>query len=171
MEITAHSRSAVVAYQDLLRLHLGERASNLVGTIEERQRNGRIYLYKRFRIGNQMMSWYLGEDKPELRARLNRAEELKADVEARRKRMARLARTLRAEGLIATDRETGSQLLEFSDLAAPWSGHRHTASTRANSVCTWIMRNWPNPAILILPVSSGSPLFWKTRSKRILPRS
>ncbi|MFC4350539.1 GSU2403 family nucleotidyltransferase fold protein [Fodinicurvata halophila] len=114
MEISAHSRPAVVAYQDLLRLHLDERASNLVGTIEERQRNGRTYLYERFRIGTEMMSRYLGEDKPELRARLERAETLKADREARRKRMTRLAKTLRAEGFITTDRETGSILLAFS---------------------------------------------------------
>lgn len=114
MKILSHSRPAIVAYQDLLRLHLDERASGLVGTIEERKRNGRTYLYERFRIGTEMMSRYLGEDKPELRARLERAEALKADGEERRKRMARLARTLRAEGLITTDRETGSLLLAFS---------------------------------------------------------
>ncbi len=114
MDIVPHSRPAVVAYQDLLRLHLDERASSLIGTIEERQRNGRTYLYERFRLGTEMMSRYLGEDKPELRTRLDRAQALKADAEARRKRMTRLARTLRAEGLIATDRETGSILLAFA---------------------------------------------------------
>ena len=114
MTILAHSRPAVVAYQDLLRLHLDERASSLVGTIEERQRNGRTYLYERFRIGTQMMSRYLGEDEPELRARLERAEALKAEAETRRKRMTRLAKTLRAEGFITTDRQTGSLLLAFS---------------------------------------------------------
>lgn len=114
MEITAHSRPAIVAYQDLLRLHLDERASSLVGTVEERKRNGRTYLYERFRIGTEMKSRYLGEDKPELRARLERAEALKAEADARRKRMTRLARTLRAEGFITMDRDTGSMLLAFS---------------------------------------------------------
>ncbi|WP_425419755.1 nucleotidyltransferase family protein [Oricola indica] len=114
MEITAHSRPAVVAYQDLLRLHLDERASGLVGTIEERKRNGRTYLYEKFRIGTEMVSRYLGEDKPDLRARLERAEALKAEADERRKRMTRLARTLRAEGFITTDRDTGSLLLAFS---------------------------------------------------------
>lgn len=114
MEIIAHSRPAVVAYQDLLRLHLDESASSLVGTIEQRRRNGRSYLYERFRIGTKMVSRYLGEDKPELRARLERAEALKADADARRKRMARLARTLRAEGFVTTDRATGSMLFAFS---------------------------------------------------------
>ena len=114
MEIVAHSRPAVVAYQDLLRLHLDEKASNLIGTIEERRRNGRTYLYERFRIGNKMISRYLGEDKPDLRERLECAEALKASAEARRKRMVRLTRTLRAEGFITTDRDTGSILLAFS---------------------------------------------------------
>lgn len=114
MKIESHSRPAVVAYQDLLRLHLDEKASSLIGTIEERKRNGRIYLYERFRMGTEMMSRYLGEDRPQLRERLERAETLRAEAQERRKRMTRLARTLRAEGFIASDRETGSMLLAFS---------------------------------------------------------
>jgi len=114
MDIVAHSRPAVVAYQDLLRLHLDERAANTVGAIEERHRNGRTYLYERFRIGTDMVSRYLGEDRPELRARLEKAQALKADTEGRRKQMTRLARTLRAEGFIAADRQTGSILLAFA---------------------------------------------------------
>lgn len=108
------SRAAQVAYQDLLRLHLDETASGLVGSIEERHRNGRCYLYDRFRIGTEMKSRYLGEATPELRARLARAAALKAEAEGRRAAMARLARLLRAEGLIATDRDTGSMLLAFA---------------------------------------------------------
>ncbi|MTH61607.1 nucleotidyltransferase family protein [Paracoccus litorisediminis] len=114
MTITSHSRAAQVAYQDLLRLHLDETASELIGSIEERARNGRTYLYDKFRIGTEMKSRYLGEDTPELRARLTRATELKAAAEPRRKTMARLARVLRAEGFIATDRNTGSLLLAFA---------------------------------------------------------
>ena len=114
MTITSHSRAAQVAYQDLLRLHLDETASELIGSIEERARNGRTYLYDKFRIGTEMKSRYLGEDTPELRARLTRATELKAAAEPRRKTMARLARVLRAEGFIATDRDTGSLLLAFA---------------------------------------------------------
>ncbi|MBD9529736.1 GSU2403 family nucleotidyltransferase fold protein [Paracoccus sp. PAR01] len=114
MTITSHSRAAQVAYQDLLRLHLDETASELIGSIEERPRNGRTYLYDKFRIGTEMKSRYLGEDTPELRARLIRAAELKAAAEPRRKTMARLARVLRAEGFIATDRDTGSLLLAFA---------------------------------------------------------
>ncbi|WP_347309644.1 nucleotidyltransferase family protein [Defluviimonas sp. SAOS-178_SWC] len=114
MEIVAHSRPALVAYQDLLRLHLDERAAGFTGSIEERTRNGRTYLYERFRLGTEMQSRYLGEDTPELRARLEKAQALKAQGDQRRARMTRLARTLRAEGFVTTDRETGSMLLAFS---------------------------------------------------------
>ena len=114
MPVQSHSRAAHVAYQDLLRLHLEDSASELVGSIEERHRNGRSYLYDKFRLGTEMKSRYLGEGTPELRARLARAAELKAQGEARRKTMARLARVLRAEGLVATDRDTGSLLLAFA---------------------------------------------------------
>lgn len=112
--VISHSRAAQVAYQDLLRLHLDEAASDLLGSIEERQRNGRSYLYDRFRIGTEMKSRYLGEGTPELRARLAKAVELKAASEARRETMVRLARVLRAEGFIATDRDTGSLLTAFA---------------------------------------------------------
>lgn len=114
MTIISHSRAAQVAYQDLLRLHLEETASGLIGSIEERPRNGRVYLYDKFRLGTEMKSRYLGEGTPELRARLARAADLKAGAEARRQTMARLARVLRAEGFTATDRDTGSLLLAFA---------------------------------------------------------
>jgi hypothetical protein len=114
MDPISHSRAAQVAYQDLLRMHLDEAASEVVGSIEERHRNGRTYLYDRFRIGTEMKSRYLGEDSADLRDRLARAANLKAEAQERKKRMSRLARVLRAEGMIGTDRETGSLLLAFA---------------------------------------------------------
>ena len=114
MPIVSQSRPAQAAYQDLLRLHLDEAASDLVGSVEERTRGGRTYLYDRFRIGTEIRSRYLGEGTADLRERLARAATVKAEGEGRRKRMAQLARVLRAEGFIATDRETGSLLLAFA---------------------------------------------------------
>lgn len=114
MDPISHSRAAQVAYQDLLRMHLDAAASEIIGSIEERRRNGRTYLYDRFRIGTEMKSRYLGEDSPDLRDRLARAADLKAEAQERKKRMSRLARVLRAEGMIGTDRETGSLLLAFA---------------------------------------------------------
>lgn len=114
MGIRSYSRMAQVAYQDLLRLHQDEAASELIGSVEERHRNGRVYLYDKFRIGTDMRSRYLGEGSDELRERLAKAQALKAAGEERRKTMARLARILRAEGFTATDRDTGSLLLAFA---------------------------------------------------------
>lgn len=114
MAIQSLSRTAQVAYQDLLRLHLDEAASEVIGSVEERKRGGRVYLYDKFRIGTEMRSRYLGEATPDLRARLETAAALKADRDTRRKRMSQLARVLRAEGLIATDRDTGSMLAAFA---------------------------------------------------------
>lgn len=114
MNIISHSRIAQVAYQDLLRLHLDDITSNLVGSVEERRRNGRTYLYEKFRLGNAMKSRYLGEGTAELRARLARASDLKAEAQERRKRMSQLASILRAEGFTRTDRETGSMLWAFA---------------------------------------------------------
>lgn len=56
MAIDSHFQTAQVAYQDLLRLHRGEAASELIGSVEERQRNGRVYLCDKFRIGTEMKS-------------------------------------------------------------------------------------------------------------------
>ncbi|MGN7868518.1 nucleotidyltransferase family protein [Paracoccus sp. 22332] len=114
MTVQSQSRAAQVAYQDLLRLHLEDSASDLIGSVEERVRNGRVYLYDKFRIGTQMKSRYLGEGTPDLRQRLARAADLKAQAGDRRRDMARLARVLRAEGFIATDRDTGSLLSAFA---------------------------------------------------------
>ena len=73
MSAISYSRAAQAAYQDLLRLHLEETASELIGSVEERVRNGRSYLYDKFRIGTAMKSRYLGEGTAELHARLARA--------------------------------------------------------------------------------------------------
>lgn len=114
MSIPSLSRTAQVTYQDLLRLHKEEQAAEVIGSIEERPRNGRVYLYDRFRIGTEMKSRYLGEATPELRERLARAKDLKIAAGERRLEMARLARLLRAEGLLTPDRDTGSLLLAFA---------------------------------------------------------
>ena len=62
MDPVSHSRAAQVACQDLLRMHLDAAVAEVVGSIEGCRRNGRTYLYDRFRIGTEMKSRYLGED-------------------------------------------------------------------------------------------------------------
>lgn len=114
MSIKSFSRTGQVAYQELLRLHLEEAAAEIQGSIEQRQRNGRIYLYDKFRIGTERVSRYIGEGTPKMLARVAAAEKLKLGAAERRQSMTRLARTLRAEGFMAADRDTGSLLLAFS---------------------------------------------------------
>ncbi|WP_018302829.1 nucleotidyltransferase family protein [Wenxinia marina] len=111
--IDFHSHVGTSAYVDLLRLLLDERAAEVRGTVEERVRNGRVYLYDKYRVGTQMRSRYLGEATEDLRARLARADALKDDAGARQSARSRLIRLLRAEGYRSVDRGTGSLLSAF----------------------------------------------------------
>lgn len=109
-----------------------------------------------------MKAHYLGEDTPELRAWLAFATTLKAEAADRKKSMTRLARTLRAEGLITTDRDTGSLLLAFARagvfrIGKTLIGRPPTASMRVNSVLGLTLMNWRKLATSILPASSGFP--------------
>ena len=114
MVIPALSPVAVTAYQDLRRLLLDEAVSDLRGTLVLKDVNGRNYWYDHYRIGSDSKDRYIGEDGPELRARLDRHKALAAEREARSKNRARLIRLLRAEGAIPVDRETGAMLRAFS---------------------------------------------------------
>lgn len=104
---------AVTAWQDLLRLLQDEAVASLTGTVEERMVGEKRYLYERFRIGNQMQARYLGEDTPELRARLAKAEAMRAASKERMAERLRLVRLMRAEGLRSLDAGTGAILSAF----------------------------------------------------------
>lgn len=105
-----HSLNGHTAYADLLRLHKETAASELMGKVERKERNGRVYLYDRYRIGDKVRSRYIGEATPETEARLARAEALRAEADSRQKAMGRLVRVLRAEGYRSLDAGTGSLL-------------------------------------------------------------
>ncbi len=105
-----HSLSGHTAYADLLRLHKDAAASDLIGTVERKERNGRVYLYDRYRTGNKVQSRYIGEATPETEARLARAAALNAEAALRQKAQGRLVRVLRAEGYQSLDAGTGSLL-------------------------------------------------------------
>jgi hypothetical protein len=76
-QIRYRSRSAVVAYQDLLCQLADADAARFPGTLEERHRNGRTYLHEQFRIGSSMKARHIGEDSPALRARIAQARLLR----------------------------------------------------------------------------------------------
>lgn len=105
-----HSPLAHSAYHDLLRSLQDAAVSELRGTPTRVQRGGKAYWYDTFRIGADVRKAYIGEDTPELRARLDRFAALaESRAEAARHR-ARLIRLLRAEGFAGVDAATGSLL-------------------------------------------------------------
>lgn len=110
LSIARHSATAVAAYIDLRRGLLDARVSELRGTAERQEIKGRLYWYDKYRIGAQVRRSFIGPDSPELRRRLERLAELRADAAARRDGRMRLTRLLRAEGMLSTDAKTGSLL-------------------------------------------------------------
>ena len=108
--ITRHSPTAHAAYHDLLRLLLDERASDIRGTPTRGERNGRVYWHDSFRVATDVRKAYIGEETPELLARIDRHRQLRAEGEARASERARLVRILRAERFLGHDAATGSLL-------------------------------------------------------------
>ena len=105
-----HSPTAQSAYHDLCRTLQDEEVSDLRGTPTHLTRNGRTYWYDSYRVGNDLRKRYIGEDSPELAARLQRQSELAAARKDRDAHRTRLVRILRAEGMVNTDMGTGALL-------------------------------------------------------------
>lgn len=105
-----HSTTAHAAWHDLLRLLLDDAVSELRGTPTRVVRGGKTYWYDTFRIGQDVRKVYIGPETPDLLARLDRFQQLKAKTEARADERARLVRILRAERFLAQDAATGSLL-------------------------------------------------------------
>jgi hypothetical protein len=107
---TNHSPIAIAAYIDLIRLLTDEGISEFIGTPQKLIRNGRGYWYDLYRLGTSVQNRYIGEDSPEIAAKIAGHQALAADAKARGAERARLVRLLRAEGIPPTDRATGSLL-------------------------------------------------------------
>ncbi|NOD97994.1 hypothetical protein GS610_12325 [Ruegeria sp. HKCCD6228] len=107
---TRHSSIAHAAYHDLLRSLRDDAVSDIRGTPTRVERNNRTYWYDTYRVGSDVKKHYLGEDREELRGRLEQHKTLKAQQEDRRRNRARLVRLLRAEGFLGLDAATGSLL-------------------------------------------------------------
>lgn len=105
-----HSATAHAAYHDLLRALIDDRAADLRGTPTRVERAGRVYWYDSYRVGSEVRKTYIGEDSPDLRARIARHAELRTQSEARASARARLVRILRAERFMGLDATTGSLL-------------------------------------------------------------
>lgn len=108
--IASHSATAHAAYHDLLRLLQDDSVAGIIGNPHKVVRNGRGYWYDMFRLGTSVQNRYLGEDTPEMAARIARHRELATAAEARAAERARLVRLLRGEGVSTMDRATGALL-------------------------------------------------------------
>ena len=87
-----------------------DQAAGITGTPRREIRNGRAYWYEMFRIGSDVRKRYIGEDTPEVAARIARHRELAEQGKARAEDRTRLIRILRAEGAQPIDPATGSIL-------------------------------------------------------------
>lgn len=105
-----HSSVAHAAYQDLLRSLQDDAVADIRGAPTRVERNGRGYWYDTYRVGSDVRKRYIGEDSPELQARLEKHQVLKDEEQERRRKRTRLVRLLRAEGFLGVDAATGSLL-------------------------------------------------------------
>lgn len=110
MDIKEHAMTANSAYLDLLDLHLSESLSDMRGMPTQRRRNGRVYWYDRYRVGTATKERFLGEDTPELNAKLTAYKARKDDAKARKERMSSLARIMTADRFLRLDKTSGSLL-------------------------------------------------------------
>lgn len=106
--------AGTAAYHDLLRLLRDDAVADLQGTPVAVTVKGRLFWYDKYRVGATMAQKYIGPDSEDLRARLEAAQSLKAQSDARRAERTRLVRVLRAEGYVSTDQQTGSLLNAFA---------------------------------------------------------
>ncbi|MEZ5938637.1 MAG: GSU2403 family nucleotidyltransferase fold protein [Hyphomonadaceae bacterium] len=113
--IRYHSQVGTSAYHDLRRMLQDDQAPNIRGAPTKVTVRGRSFWYDKYRVGNEMAQRYIGPDTPDLRERLQKLDQLKAEREARRKERTRLVRVLRAEGYASVDQKTGSLLSAFSN--------------------------------------------------------
>lgn len=108
--MTPLSSLAMSAYTDLVRLLKDDAVSGVEGKPTLKRRAGKAYWYVARRVGTDTRFIYIGEDSDEVRARIDRIEELRDTARQRQAERSRLVRILRAEGMTATDRATGSIL-------------------------------------------------------------
>lgn len=106
----SHSALAQSAYLDLLRSLRDEMVSEITGSTFREMRNGRVYWYENIRTGTTVRRRYIGEETPNLIAKIERHQTRADDGKERSTHRSRLIRILRAEGYQQPDRMTGSLL-------------------------------------------------------------
>lgn len=118
MAFRRHSQVAQAAYHDLVSLLLDEAVSELRGAPTARQIKGKTYWYDRYRIGADIHERYLGEETPELIARLEQFEAFRRERVSRVQERSRIVRLLRSERFLGMDGATGSLMSALSRAGA-----------------------------------------------------
>lgn len=105
--IQHHSAIGTAAWIDLLRMLKDNVVSEIRGKPRLKAIGNKHYWYDQYRIGTDVIDRYIGEDRPELRARLNRLAEIAEATRQNERERARLMRVLRAENYLMADAQTG----------------------------------------------------------------
>ncbi|RED10609.1 hypothetical protein [Pontivivens insulae] len=84
------SSVALSAYTDLVRLLRDDQIADIFGTPTRKMRGSKSYWYAVKRIGRETRFVYIGEDSAEVRAQIDRLEELRATAKDRQTERARL---------------------------------------------------------------------------------
>ncbi|SDO13462.1 hypothetical protein SAMN05216196_103503 [Lutimaribacter pacificus] len=102
-----HSATGTAAWTDLLRSLKDSSVSDLRGSPKLKSIGKKAYWYDHYRIGNEIIDRYIGEDSEDLRERFSRQKAIATTEKQAERERARLMRTLRAEGYLMTDVGTG----------------------------------------------------------------
>lgn len=102
-----HSATAQSAYHDLRRSLMDDQVAAIRGTPKQENRKGRAYWYDTYRVGDDVKKAYIGEDTPEMAARIADHLRLSQDTKLRAEARTRLVRILRAEGFLPVDGASG----------------------------------------------------------------
>ena len=108
--LVPHSHIGTAAWTDLLRLLADAQVSELRGSPRLKVVGAKRYWYDRYRLGTEVVDRYIGEDAPDLRARLERHAELAGTRKEAERARSRLMRVLRAEGYLMADARSGQVL-------------------------------------------------------------
>lgn len=102
-------------YQELARLHALRPRPKIEGSVMEVTRNGRKGWVCRKRVGDDVTEKWIGPDTPEGRAAADLARDENARLKEWRKLALASASSLRAQGAVHPDQETGRMLLALSN--------------------------------------------------------
>lgn len=98
------------AYQNLLDRHRRQPRVSISGSLMKKTKSGRSYWIARRRVGGRTFDEQIGPDTPDIRAKVDRAQEEQATLQEWERGEASLVAQLRAAGARTLDMQTGKLL-------------------------------------------------------------